>query len=197
MNCNRMKKFFAILLFIQPFLLQAQENNYKDEILNRRLLGFTIQQAIPFYKLPEGSFYKATGITANFHQPFFKSKKKVNLGIDITPQFWISYAHRISIEAGLNASINLNFQIKRSSLLSFHAGSGFHYFGMRTTRQARGFLFADNFFASYKHSIQFKNGKLYNIGVMAGFRHMSNLHLQEPNTGIDNIMIGICFDRIF
>jgi hypothetical protein len=192
-----MKKLLFIVFLVELLPLQAQETNFKDEIVNRRSLGFSVQQAIPFYKLPEGKSYKATGITANFHQPFFKSKRKVNLGIDFIPQFWISYAHVVSYEVGLNAAININFEIKKSSLLSFSAGSGFHYFGMHTTQQAHGFLFADNFLGSYKHSIKLKNGRLYDIGVIAGYRHMSNLHINPPNGAIENLILGICFDRIF
>ncbi|MFN8238040.1 MAG: acyloxyacyl hydrolase [Chitinophagales bacterium] len=183
--------------FLAVFSVQAKDDTYKDEYVNRRSFGFSVQQGIPFYRLPEGNGYYSTGITGVYHQPFFKSKRLVNAGIDILPQVWFSKAHTSSVELGINISLNLNIQIKKVSILAFHIGSGVHYFGMQTKRQADGFIFSDNFYMTYKHLLIMKNKKKIGLGFMGGFRHLSNLNIKEPNTGIDSILFGFCFDRIF
>ena len=175
----------------------AKDDLYKNDIVNRRTFGFSIQEGIPFYKLPEGKSYKPTGIIAVYHQPLFKAKRLVNVGVDIMPQIWFSKAMAVGTELGLNLSFNLNIQIKKTSILSFQIGSGIHYFGMETKRQADGFIFSDNFLGSYKRMIVMKNKKRIQLGFITGYRHLSNLSIHTPNTGIDNIMAGFIFDRIF
>ncbi|MBK9329294.1 MAG: acyloxyacyl hydrolase [Sphingobacteriales bacterium] len=190
-------RIVCITVFLPVFSVQAKDDTYKNEFVNRRSFGFTVQQAIPFYRLPEGKPYYSAGITGVYHQPFFKARRLVNAGIDILPQIWFSKAHITSVELGLNVSLNLNIQLKKTSVLSFHIGSGVHYFGMETERQAEGFTFSDNFYLTYKHLVTMKNKKKIGLGFMTGFRHLSNLNVKRPNTGIDSILLGFCFDRIF
>lgn len=169
----------------------------KLKFINQRLLGFSAQQGIAFYRIPEGRQYSLSGIVAHYHQPFFKTSKRVNAGIDLSPQFWVSYAHQTRFEAGLNASLNLNVQCGNLSMLSFDIGSGFQYFGLTTARQAKGFAFANNFLLHFRRLLSTKNNKPYYLGLLAGFRHLSNLDLQKPNGGLDNILFGISFGRAY
>jgi hypothetical protein len=192
-----MKSFIFLILVLQFYFSVAQGEDHKNKLVNRRTVGFSIQQGIPFYKLPEGRSYKLTGITANYHQPFFKTKKRVNMGVDLIPELWISYAHVVSYEIGFNGTVNLNIQAGNQAVLAFHIGSGFHFFGMPTLRQAKGFAFANNFLVNYQHTLRSKKEKLFTLGFLAGFRHLSNLSINEPNVGVDNIMLGICFNRAF
>lgn len=190
-------RIVCITGFLAVFSAKAKDDTYKDEFVNRRTFGFCLQQGIPFYRFPEGRSYKPTGLMGVYHQPFFKAKRLVNVAIDLMPQLWFSKAKIAGIEIGLNTTLNLNIQIKRNSILSFHLGSGVHFFGMDTERQAQGFIFSDNVLISYKHQITLKNYKRIDIGCITGFRHLSNLGTQKPNHGIDNIIVGICFDRVF
>jgi Lipid A 3-O-deacylase (PagL) len=187
-----MKQFIFLILAVQFYLSAAQDKEYRNKLINRRTIGFSVQQGIPFYPLPEGRAYNMTGVTANYHQPFFKTKKRVNMGVDLIPELWLSYAHVVSYEIGFNGTINLNIQAGKQAVLAFHIGSGFHYFGMPTLRQAKGFAFANNFLVHYQHALRSKNEKLFTLGFIAGFRHLSNLSIKEPNVGIDNIILGIC-----
>ena len=197
---NALSSLFRIVCIIRimsVFSADAKDDAYKNEFVNRRTVGFCLQQGIPYYKFPEGRSYKPTGLMGVYHQPLFKAKRLVNVAIDLMPQLWFSKAKIAGIEFGLNMTANLNIQIKRNSILSFHLGSGIHYFGMETDRQAEGFIFSDNVLASYKHQITLKTKKRIDIGCIAGFRHLSNLDTRKPNHGINNIIVGICFDRIF
>jgi hypothetical protein len=188
---------FTIILIFNCSVLNASENSYKKEMVNRHSFGVAAQQAFPYYRLPEGKPYYSTGISAVYHQPFFKARRLVNTGIDIMPQFWFSKAHISGTELGINITFNLNIQIRKSAVLAFHIGSGAHYFGMETKRQADGFIFSDNFFMSFKHQISRKNNKMTALGFLFGWRHLSNLNVKEPNTGIDSILFGFYFDRLF
>lgn len=192
-----LNRIICITSFLAVFSVQAKNDQYKNEFVNRKTFGFCLQQGIPYYKFPEGRSYKPTGLIGVYHQPLFKAKRLVNVAIDLMPQLWFSKAKIAGIEIGLNMTFNLNIQIKRNSILAFHMGSGVHYFGMETERQAEGFIFSDNVLASYKHQITLKNKKRIDIGCIAGFRHLSNLDTRKPNHGINNIIIGICFDRVF
>lgn len=160
-------------------------------------MRYLIKKHKLIYILPEGKTYKPTGIAAVYHQPLFKAKRLVNMGIDIAPQFWIATAHEVNIEAGLSVALNLNIQIRKKNILSFNAGSGLHYFGMNTQQQAKGFIFCDQIFISYKRAFTFKKNKLAEIGFLTSYRHLSNLGISYPNHGINNIIVGLFFGRVF
>jgi hypothetical protein len=79
----------------------------------------------------------------------------------------------------------LFFQADRLSLYAA-IGSGPHYITVETDRQARGFIFSDNFELGSAYNFERINTAFL---LKFRFRHISNAGLKEPNGGIDNFFV--------
>lgn len=96
---------------------------------------------------------------------------------------------RASWELGLNLGIAYQLMIRQRNHLFFGIGSGPHYFPTVTAHQSRGFLFSDNFTLEYGYHFK----KNWVLTTQIRFRHISNLDIQLPNNGLDNLLFGIGF----
>lgn len=92
-------------------------------------------------------------------------------------------------EFGVNIGFQHSYPLTKQLFISTFISTGPQYFSAKTSRQAPGFLFNDNFGMGIYYYV--KN----NIAVHLGFRlrHMSNAQIQMPNSGINtfNFMIGV------
>ncbi|NJL76457.1 MAG: acyloxyacyl hydrolase [Saprospiraceae bacterium] len=157
----------------------------QKSFVNQRHLGGFISFGKAFYDLPEGEPYQPILLGASYHQPFYQSKGRFNVGFNILPQF--NYVpRRKSIEFGVNVQLDVNYQIGNSNIVGIRFGAGPHYVNVNTARQAKGFIFSDNVAFNYQR----KAGD-YSLGLIFGVRHISNAGLQQPNSGIDNLITGI------
>jgi lipid A 3-O-deacylase len=93
------------------------------------------------------------------------------------------------LEFGINVGFKHMYPICKNIYSYILIGSGPHFFTTATTRQARGFLFSDNFGGGF----YFFAGKKLAINLGFRLRHMSNANTRVPNHGINtyNYLIGI------
>ncbi|MDB5227331.1 MAG: hypothetical protein JWN78_1524 [Bacteroidota bacterium] len=192
---NKTYKVFGNLIGFLLFstLLSAQEPVEKKYI-NMKALGGFIENGIPYYHLPEGTLYRPVLFVINYHQPFFKAKKFFNMGMDFSPMIGFAAGKYKGMEAGLNGAIILCFAVKASNILSIQAGSGPHYFSYPTSRQAKGFIFANNFLLEYRRRI---GSKKIELNFNCGFRHISNASTKQPNGGVNNIIVGFGVSKLW
>ncbi|MDX2189750.1 MAG: acyloxyacyl hydrolase [Bacteroidota bacterium] len=84
-------------------------------------------------------------------------------------------------EFGINSGFKLMYPIYKGFYIAFLGGSGPHSITTHTVRQYRGFAFSDNFgYGAYL----FLNKKV-SFSAMFRLRHMSNLNIFTPNSGIN------------
>lgn len=175
---------FLLVLFLAPGLGQTS-------FVNERHFGGFISFGRAFYDLPEGEPYEPILLGASYHEPIYQSKGRFNVGFNILPQF--NYVPRTkSIEFGINVQLNANYQIGNNNIVGIRFGAGPHYVNVNTARQAKGFIFSDNLAFSYRRKVND-----YSLGFLFGVRHISNAGLQQPNSGIDNLMTGLELVKLF
>lgn len=178
-------RFLLLILLLFPLVIAAQES---EPLINQRYVGAFTSIGIPYYELPENETYQPFLIGFIYHIPFYQTDGKFNIGVDIMPHFGIAQFEKVAHETGINVQFNFNYALSNNDILSIRGGAGPHYVTVQTDRQASGYIFSDNIAISYRR--RFDN---YNIGLFAGIRHISNAGLQQPNLGIDNIMISLEF----
>jgi len=123
------------------------------------------------------------------------TKKSFALDLLLQPQYNITefkYLYRSTettkgYEAGLNIGLLARINT-RNDLFSFYffLSTGPHYIPEIPERQASGFIFSSNVF--FGMNIRIVNN-LY-IDIRPGFRHISNLDVNLPNYGINNLVIS-------
>jgi hypothetical protein len=182
---------FLLAAFVFSLAVRAQETKKYN---NRMALGGAIETGIPYYRLPEGSPYVPLLFCADYRLPLLHAKKFFNMAFDFVPQAGFIAARNAALEAGLNVRFGLCFSFRESSMIRLQAGTGPHYFGYETARQAHGFIFADNFLFQYSRLLP---SHKIEIRIIAGFRHISNLNIHLPNKGINNVMAGIGFGKVW
>jgi hypothetical protein len=201
-----MKKIISIIIvgfyLINPALsqkviypnIQKQQPRYIDQ-KSFGVLGFI---GLPEYTLPEGFAYQPLLLGGYFHLPLKKARKRVNLSIDIIPLIGaVPSTNSHDKEFGLNIFLDLGFELSPNSILSLNIGTGPYYIAVTTEKQANGFIFSDYLLLAYKHRIGLRLNHLWEINFYGGVRHVSNAFLKKPNNGIDNIIFGFGFGRLF
>ena len=161
-------------------------------------LGFNALQ------VPEGN-YQIWYLQAKFsHELRRKRRNKNNPNIfgralltfepQINPVFIVSGQNKDfknEIEFGLSVGLQQNFIINQT-FEAYIMGSIAPFFtSVHTTRQARGFIFADNIgLGTY---IYLKKNKQLALNLGFRLRHLSNANTRTPNFGINtrNYLIGI------
>jgi len=166
--------------------------------INQKSLGALMFIGLAEYQLPEKITYKPILLGGYFHFPLKKAKKRVNLSIDVIPLIGIvPSTNSHDKEFGLNIFLDLGIELNANSILSFNIGTGPYYVNVTTEKQANGFIFSDYFLVAYKHRIGYRGNHLWELNFYSGIRHISNASLKKPNNGIDNIIIGFGFGRLF
>jgi len=185
-------KLFSIftIIFLSTF---AQDNNY----IKSRATGMSLAYGIPLYELPEGGRYKPYVFQYYYRMPLFiKNVKKTNLLLSIKPQYNpVLVSTKYQHEFGINVCFEASYLMSFTDIISIYAGSGPHYISYQSKRQAKGFIFSDNFILSWKHLL--KNKPSFEMEIYSGIRHISNATLKRPNGGINNWMVGLSFGRVF
>jgi hypothetical protein len=158
-------------------------------------LGFI---GLPEYTLPEGFTYQPLLMGAYFHFPVSKAGKRINLSIDVIPLIGaVPSTNSHDKEFGLNIFLDIGYALSANSILSLNVGSGPYYIAVDTEKQANGFIFSDYLLLAYKHRIGQRRHHLWEVSLYGGIRHVSNAFLKKPNNGIDNIILGFGFGRLF
>ncbi|MEM1324353.1 MAG: acyloxyacyl hydrolase [Bacteroidota bacterium] len=182
-----MKYSFLLFCLLLSGFLSAQS------FLNERYFGVFIQHGISYYDLPENDSYHPTIIGAIYHLPFYQSQNRFNVGVDIMPQIALGrFNGKTVVEFGANVQFNFNYALSENDIISARGGAGPHFININTRRQAKGFIFSDNFAFSYRRKLNERQ----QMGVLFGIRHLSNAGIMQPNTGIDNLLIGVEYARL-
>ena len=180
--------------FSQKVIYSDKQPRYIDQ-KSFGALGFV---GLPEYALPEGFTYQPLLLGGYFHLPLKKARKRVNLSIDIIPLIAVvPSTNSHDKEFGLNVFLDLGIQLQTNSILSINIGTGPYYIAVSTEKQANGFIFSDYFLLAYKHRLGQHAKHLWEINFYGGIRHVSNAFLKKPNNGIDNIIFGFGFGRLF
>lgn len=174
----------ALLLFSALFS-HAQSSN---RFINQKYWGIFVQYGFAYYDLPEQDRYQPLLIGAIHHLPFYKTDGAFNVGVDLMPQVGlVRFNNKLHFELGVNVQFNFNWQIADNHIIGARVGAGPHFINVETRRQAKGFIFSDNFALFYRTRLN--NNQQF--GISSGIRHLSNAGLQQPNLGIDDIMLGV------
>ena len=96
----------------------------------------------------------------------------------------------LDIEFGANLGLRSYICINPRFYIYQMIGSGPHYISADVQRQAKGFIFSDNFAVGAFTSLKKKN--LF-LNLQLRYRHISNAGLKSPNGGIDswNFLVGL------
>lgn len=190
-----MKKSILVLsFFILSGKILFSTDDTAPKYINQKAVGGFVQIGFPYYHLPEGTSYVPVLFIINYHQPVFRTKKIFNIGVDFSPQICFATGRKSGVESGLNVTILMCFEISPSAIFSFQAGSGPHYISYTTERQVKGFIFSDNFQVEFRKRLP---SKKIEMNFILGWRHMSNADTDDPNAGIDNIMLGFGISRLW
>ncbi|HBF89445.1 MAG TPA: hypothetical protein DDX39_12460 [Bacteroidales bacterium] len=191
--------FTVLLLFFFVSLIQAQEDNGMRYI-NAKARGLQVSYGYTYYNLSEwtnvgesGTPYHPILLQAYFHNPLYETKNHFNVSVEFLPQInLVFFNSNVEFELGVNVFFDFSFELSKKAILSFNIGSGPHFITVESTKQAKGYLFSDNFILAYKR--KFSND--IELSIHSGYRHMSNASIKSPNNGIDNILVGVGFSKL-
>jgi len=182
--------FLVVVLSLQCGTLKAQNTRF-----SRHEIGLSI--AIPFIyeKMPEG-YYQPILLKGQFGWNLGRTENIANktghlIGY-LEPQFnpvFVSGKLK-DIEFGCNFGFRYEKELGDLDRLYWAIGTGPHFITVRTSMQARGYIFSDNFIMGWYH--QMGDGP-YQTNLQYRFRHISNAGFMKPNKGIDNsfVVLGV------
>jgi hypothetical protein len=193
-----MLKILVVLIssLLSFYNLKAQE---KTSGWRWREKGFLLGMGhgIDSFNLPEGR-YDPLFFMGHFGLDILSKTKKQNhpgiFTIYSEPQVNLVFIKKGSeektdFEFGLNIGFKHMYPVWKNIYTYILIGTGPHFVTVHSIKQARGFIFSDNFGAGF----YFFNNK--NIALNTGFRlrHLSNANIKLPNSGINtfNYFIGI------
>ena len=180
-----------IILLLGSLFAKAQIKN-SDRFINQRTIGGFALTGIPLYRLEDKTRYEPIIGGFLFHQPLYQAKKRMNIAVDLMPQVaFVPFESHNEFEMGFNVNFSFGYEINPTTIFSFNIGSGPHYISSYLTRQAHGFIFSDNFTFALRKKIN-----NLDISIFAGWRHISNAGLEEPNRGINNVSTGFSIAHI-
>jgi Lipid A 3-O-deacylase (PagL) len=189
---------FLILSASNLSSLKAQDSaDVKKRFIEKGFLlgaGYGLGSA---YNLPEGKYIPVFFI-GHFGMVLQK-KEKVRKDKAIFTMYFEPQVNPVFIktkeftkselEFGVNVGFKHMYPLCKNIYSYILIGSGPHFFTASTSRQARGFIFSDNFGAG----LYFFAGKKLAINLGFRLRHMSNANTRVPNHGINtyNYHLGI------
>lgn len=97
-------------------------------------------------------------------------------------------------EAGFNLGLSYKAPLTPNLMITASIGSGPYYVTVETRRQARGFIFSDNFEAGI---IYYFTRTRLGVQLRGRYRHISNAGLKSPNGGIDNLFLVAGVSKAF
>lgn len=178
--------FTAGLLLGASLLLSAQEATRWDDAMS-----WSVANSIRDELLPEGYAYSPSALLAQYQFAQFGrfyTYAEAQLAR-------ASKNNGSGSEYGFGANLGLGYQLPIAPRLLFTAlvGSGPYFITIETRRQARGFIFSDNFEAGIRYFLSKRVG----IELRIRYRHISNAGLKSPNGGIDNLFLIAGLSRTF
>jgi hypothetical protein len=180
-----------ILLLANPLSSTAQSRN-KRYINQKSIRGF-ISAGFPYYNLEVDVGYHPILIGGYLHLPLYQARKNFNIAIDVLPQVGIvPLDNKTEYEFGLNIAFVFGFAVSERDVFSINISSGPHYITARLDRQESGYLFSDNLNFTFRHKFN-----VLEAGVTAGIHHISNLGFEDPNIGVETIIIGFTISKLF
>lgn len=98
------------------------------------------------------------------------------------------------LEFGVNVGSFLEYNLNSKTSGYVGLGLGPHYISKSLERQAPGFIFSDNIYVG----IRWQLDTHLHMDSRINFRHISNANLQQPNGGINNIILslGVIYSRL-
>ncbi|MDX2196447.1 MAG: acyloxyacyl hydrolase [Cytophagales bacterium] len=166
--------------------------------------GFNTGIGLPFsaYSVPEGS-YKPIYFMLHMGAPIYHNFADINKRQIITlysePQ--INYVHfelksgEVLHEWEFGINSGLKFIIPINNILNIYllGGAGPHYFTATIQKQVQGFIFSD----CIGHGVYINTSSHSAIHMEFRIRHMSNLDIQKPNNGINNVNFHVGWSKFF
>ena len=136
--------------------------------------------------------YKIIFLAGDFSWSFTKYPKKADfVAWYFEPQINpVRTPRPLDIEFGTNLGVRNYIKINRRLFFYQMIGSGPHFISADVKRQAKGFIFSDNFAIGVFTGVGKKRSFL---NFQLRYRHISNAGLKSPNGGIDsyNFLIGM------
>jgi hypothetical protein len=188
--------FNLILVLLICFIVFIPKVNAQEDLIfhgHRHKVGFISGYGDQFF-LDVSYSYHVYFLQAQYYYSLVR-KQSWSLEVLLQPQYNLtSYRpvdsdpdRRNGYEYGLNAAILIrkNLEEDHFSLYAF-LGTGPHYVSDTPKRQANGFIFSDNLFIGANIKLI---PNLY-LDIRPGFRHISNLGLQDPNWGIHTFVMS-------
>ncbi len=150
--------------------------------------GWGVHLGIPFAheRLPEGRQYQPWQLLFYHKVADLAPRKPGRFIMAVEPQLvWVRFSPKAEKEweAGANLVFEYRWPLGERTVVYAAIGSGPHFISVRTTQQARGFIFSDNFTAGWSHRLG--NSSTW-LDFKCRFRHISNAGIKEPNLGIDS-----------
>ncbi|MDO8897661.1 MAG: acyloxyacyl hydrolase [Bacteroidales bacterium] len=186
--------FLLSLLFFIPVNTLSGSNSFFNT--EKHKLGIVVGYANNMF-FDVNYRYRIVMIQPQFYYSLFK-KDFLELEMLFQPQFnttifgeeKTNFSQNAGIEFGLNFGPLLRLKPK-NSVVSYYASIsvGPHYVSGAPSRQSSGFVFLGNAFGG----INVLLGEILSLDLRAGYRHISNAGIKEPNAGVENVFLNIGF----
>lgn len=158
----------------------AQSINYNNFPTGNWALGYSLLDEI----LPEGDVYSPYTLLGNY--TIWQRRRFQIYAESQFTQMSSPIRQKVNYEFGGNLGVSYLFVNSRKLRMNASIGSGPHFITINTRKQARGFIFSDNFEIGSSYNLyKIKS----TIVLKLRYRHISNAGLNEPNGGIDNLFI--------
>lgn len=185
-----------IISLLLPASLPAQEGNIPDNPRHR--MGFLVGYGDKYELVLKANYeYKVVLFQIQYYYALLK-KDKWGIDMILQPQYNVTKykyetsdpEYRIGFEYGINLGVLFRMNCC-GDLLSYYTiiSAGPHYISGSIKRQAAGFIFSDNL----SIGLNIKLIEDIYLDVRAGYRHLSNANLNQPNIGIDSIILSSGF----
>lgn len=179
-----MKKLIILLLFMLLNVFSANAQSPAPGWQHQSNFSWSLGYSAKDERLPEGYNYSPLA--------FFGQYRFAQFGpFDIYSEAQFARASSPTpgdgdYEFGFNLGVTYQLSLSPSMVLAAALGSGPYYITVDTRRQARGFIFSDNFEMGLTyHPPQSPTA----LQLRARYRHISNAGLENPNGGIDNLFV--------
>ena len=189
-NFRHIILFLFIILTVNSYCQESIDNKSSLKSDNYPFFtekGFNIGVPVYSITLPEGYNYRPLLLMGNWGHKFSKKVKNGVWWMILEPQFNPVFLNNDlkQAEFGVNVAFRYKYKLYDGLYIYGQLGSGPHFITISTTRQAHGFIFADNLAFGLSKSIS----KNIMFNAQARIRHVSNANLMLPNRGMNNGMI--------
>lgn len=177
----RIIQYLALFMCLSV-LLPAQNTELRNGNLPNGNwgLGYSVLDEV----LPEGDEYNPYTLLGNY--TIWQRKRFLIYAESQFTQMSSPIRERTNYEFGGNLGFTYLFINNPRLRMNASIGSGPHFITINTGKQARGFIFSDNFEIGSSYNLFKLN---FTIVLKVRYRHISNAGLNEPNGGIDNLFV--------